>query len=175
MKVVFLDRDGTVINDPEDLRVKTESDLMLFSDTIEALKMLADNGFAVVMITNQAGIAEGLLTADDFTRINNVCVEMLKPSGVQILKTYMCPHGEADVCDCRKPKPKMILDAATEFGVDLGSAFMVGDRPSDIAAGLAAGTKTIFVETANTPASAPDADFTAPTLLDAVKYVIANS
>ena len=175
MKAVFLDRDGTIINDPNDLRVKSESDLNLFADTIESLRLLSDNGFAIIIITNQAGISEGLITKDDYLRINDAFVQMLKPSGSTILKIYMCPHGESDNCECRKPKPKMILDAAKEFDVDLKSAFMVGDRPSDIAAGIAAGTRTVMVKTANTYVPAPNAEHTADTLLDAVKYIIANT
>jgi D-glycero-D-manno-heptose 1,7-bisphosphate phosphatase len=172
MKVVFLDRDGTVIVDPPDLRVKSVADLQLFPDTIAALKLLADNDFAVVLITNQAGIAEGLLTQVDFVRIHAKCLQMLQPSGVKILGTYMCPHDQNDNCDCRKPKPKMLLQALTEYNLQAKDVFMVGDRPSDVDAGIAAGTKTILVQTANSPVSAPQATFTAAHLLDAVRYIL---
>ena len=173
-KIIFLDRDGTVIYDPEDERVDREDKIKLFPDTIEALKYLADNNFEVILITNQAGIAEGRINAQDFTRINNKVIEMLAPSGVKILKTFMCPHAPGDNCECRKPKPTMLLEAAKEFDIDLARCYMVGDRESDIKAGINAGTKTILVKTANIPVESKDANYTAPNLLDAVMYIANN-
>lgn len=175
MQVVLLDRDGTTIIDPPDERVNTEDEIQLFPDTLESLKYLADNGFAVVFVTNQAGVAEGLLSEEDFYRIQNKVLEMLEPSGVKILKTYMCPHKPDDNCACRKPKPTMLLQAAKDFAIDLPNTYMVGDRQSDIMAGVNAGTKTVLVETANTPVTSAEATYTAPNLLDAVRYIIANS
>ncbi len=173
-KVIFLDRDGTLIVDPEDERVDREDKIKLFPDSIEALKYLADNNFTVVLITNQAGIAEGRINLQDFDRINNKVLEILAPSGIKILKTYVCPHSALDKCECRKPKPTMILEAAKEFGIDLAKSYMVGDRESDIIAGINAGTKTVLVKTANKPVEVKEATYTAPSLLDAVKYISAN-
>lgn len=175
MNIVFLDRDGTVFVDPHDERLDREDKIKLFPDSIEALKYLADHGFAIILITNQAGIAEGRINLQDFDRLNHKVVEMLAPSGIKILKTYVCPHSPEDNCECRKPKPTMILKAAKEFDVDLAHSYMVGDRTSDIIAGKNAGTKTILVKTANTPVEVQEADYTAPTLLDAVKYVVRNT
>lgn len=145
MKIVLLDRDGTVIVDPPDERVDREDKIQLFLDSVSALKKLADNGFAVIMITNQAGIAEGRINKDDFQRINDKVIEQLESSGIKILKTYMCPHGPDEGCECRKPKPAMILQAAKDFDLDLSNVFMAGDHRSDVLAGKAAGTKTILV------------------------------
>ena len=174
MNIVFLDRDGTMIFDPEDERVDREDKIKLFPDSIEALKYLADHGFAVIIITNQAGIAEGRINREDFDRINNKVLEMLSPSGIKVLKTYVCPHSPDDKCKCRKPKPTMILEAAQEFNIDLSKSYMVGDRESDIFAGINAGTKTILVKTANKPVEVKEATYTAPNLLDAVKYISSN-
>lgn len=171
MNIVFLDRDGTVIVDPEDERVDREDKIRLFPDSIEALRYLAEHDFAVIFITNQAGVAEGRINPQDFERINNKVLEMLAPSGVKILKTFMCPHSPEDNCECRKPKPTMLLEAAREFGIDLARTYMVGDRKSDIFAGVNAGTKTILVKTANVPVDVNEATYTAPNLLDAVKYI----
>lgn len=175
MKVVFLDRDGTVIYDPPDLRVDKIEKIKLFSDSIEALNYLADNGFSAVIITNQAGIAEGRINEDEFWTIQNKVLEMLAPSGLKILKTYMSPHGTNEVNDWRKPGPGMLLQAAKDFKLDLSKIYMVGDSHSDIKAGINAGTKTILVKTANENVEAPEANYTAPNLLDATKYVVANS
>lgn len=175
MNIVLLDRDGTVIVDPEDERVDKEDKIKLFPDSIEALRYLAEHDFAVILITNQAGISEGRIDEQDFVRINNKVLEMLAPSGVTILKTYMCPHGPNDGCECRKPKPTMLLETAKEFDIDLTQVYMVGDRASDIFSGINAGTKTVLVKTANVPVEVSEATYTAPNLLDAVKYIVTNS
>lgn len=176
MKIVLLDRDGTVIKDPLDERVDREDKIELFADSIDALRYLAENDFAVIFITNQAGISEGRINNEDFNRIHGKVLDMLNVSGVKILKTFMCPHGPSDGCNCRKPKPTMILEAAKEFDINLSDVYMVGDNVSDIDAGINAGTKTVLVETAtNKKVVAPQATYTAPNLLDAVKYIVNQS
>lgn len=174
MKAVFLDRDGTLIVDPPDLRVDRISKIHLFPDAFKAMKRLAQTDYSVVLVTNQAGIAEGRLTAEDFERLNGIVLELLKPTGIKILKTYFCPHAPEDNCECRKPKPKMLLDAAKEFDIDLKNSYSVGDRLSDIQAGLNAGTKTILVKTGNTAVTSEKATYTAADLLDAVEYIAAH-
>jgi histidinol-phosphate phosphatase family protein len=172
MNIIFLDRDGTIIRDPKDERVDREDKIELFPDSIEALHYLAKNDFSVILITNQAGIGEGRLTIEDFYRINTKVLEMLSSSGVKVLQTYMCPHISKDNCECRKPKPTMLLEAIKDFNLDPKNIYMIGDRESDINAGSNAGTKTILVKTANIPVVAERADFTAPNLLEAVKYAV---
>ena len=174
MNIVFLDRDGTVIIDPPDERVDKEAKIKLFPDSIEALRTLADHNFAVIFITNQAGIAEGRIDLNGFQRINNKALDMLAPSGVKLLKTYVCPHSPDEHCECRKPKPTLLLRAARDFKVDLANSYMVGDRESDIMAGVNAGTKTILLKTANSPVVSPEATYTASSLIDAVKYIVNN-
>ncbi len=173
MKAVFLDRDGTLIFDPEDERVDTTEKIKLFPDSLEALRLLATLDFGIFIITNQAGISEGRINEEEFWKIQKTVLEQLAPSGIKILKTYMCPHGPNDGCDCRKPKPAMLLQAAKEFDIDLENSWMVGDRESDILAGKNAGTKTILVKTANVPVESKEATYTAPNLLDAVQYIAA--
>lgn len=174
MKVVLLDRDGTVIVDPPDERVDSVGKIQLFPDSIEALALLAQHGYAVILITNQAGISEGRIDVPEFNRIHDKVLDALSPSGVTILKTYMCPHGPEDGCECRKPKPTLIQEAAQEFHFAPSDVYIVGDRHSDIMAGKNAGTKTVLVKTANINVDAPEADYTAQTLLEAVQYIIAN-
>ena len=171
MKAVFLDRDGTIIVDPPDERVDKIEKIQLFPQTLEALKLLAGLDFGVIIITNQAGIAEGRITEEEFEVINGKVLDMLKPSGIKVLKTYMCPHGPDDNCDCRKPKPTMILQAAKDFDIDLANSYMIGDHLSDIMAGVNAGTKTILVQTGNTPETSEEATYTAANLLEAVRYI----
>jgi imidazoleglycerol-phosphate dehydratase / histidinol-phosphatase len=178
MKVVFLDRDGTVIVDPQDERVDTLEKIKLFPDSIEALKYLADNDFTAVFITNQAGIAEGRITEDEFWRIHNEVLRRLEPSGIKVLKTYV--NGEIagpHATEWRKPGPKMFLQAAENLHLDLHEIYMIGDSESDIHAALNAGCKGgILVETAtNKKVVSPDAVYSAPHLIDAVQYIVANS
>lgn len=171
MKAVFLDRDGTVLIDPPDLRVDSVEKLHLFPETLEALSKLAELDYGVFLITNQAGISEGRLSEDEFYEINNIFIQMIVPSGIKIIKTYLCPHPEEVKCICRKPKPGMLLYAAEEYGIDLAKSWMIGDRQSDIMAGLHAGTKTILVQTGNDPVTSPEATYTTPTLVEAVRYI----
>lgn len=171
MNAVFLDRDGTLIYDPEDLRVESVNELKLFPDTLEALKLLASLPYLVFLISNQAGIGEGLITLDEFYVIENAFIDMITPSGIKIQKTYVCPHTPADNCQCRKPKPFMINQAAEEFNIDVKNSYMIGDRESDIMAGVNAGTKTILVQTGNEPVISKEATYTAPDLLAAINYI----
>lgn len=175
MKAVLLDRDGTVIAEPPDECVDSVQKIELFPDTIEALRYLASHSFAVIFVTNQAGIAEGRITMADFKNIHEHVKAMLASSGVTILETYMCPHGPKDDCNCRKPKPTLLLRAIQEHNLDSQNTYFIGDRSSDIVAGMNAGVKAVLVKTATTPAESTQATYNAPTLLDAVKYVVAHS
>jgi histidinol-phosphate phosphatase family protein len=177
MKVALIDRDGTVIIDPLDLRVDNEDKIKLFDDSIESLRYLADNGFSVIFITNQAGIEEGRLTEVEFWKIHEEVLRRLEPSGVKVLRTYM--NGEmkrSDNTEWRKPGPNMLLQAAKDFNLDLSRLYMVGDNQSDIDAAINAGCKGgILVKTANENVQSPNAIFTAPRLKDAVEYIVKNT
>lgn len=174
MKAVLLDRDGTLIVEPFDDRVDSEEKIQLFPDTLQALEKLAAENISIAIISNQAGIAEGRIDEARFEELNTKVVELLKPSGVDILKTYMCPHQSGDGCECRKPKPYMLQEAAKDFDIDLSETYMVGDRPSDIEAGVNAGAKTILVKTARVPVTSDEATFTAANLNEAVEYILAH-
>ncbi len=172
MKAVFLDRDGTVtVGVPKYERVSSLDKVELLPNTLEALKQLADLDYGVIFVTNQVGLSEKLITIEQFWEINNKILELIAPSGIKVLKTYLCPHGESDDCDCRKPKPKLLLDAAEEFDIDMSQSWMIGDRPSDVMTGVNAGTKTILVKTGVPTVESPEATFTAPSLLEAVQYI----
>lgn len=177
MKVVLLDRDGTVIQDPIDERVESVDEIELFPDTIEALRLLADNDYAVIFITNQAGIAEGKITEAEFWTIHEEVLRRLEPSGINVLKTYMNSESTEGASDMRKPGPGMLLQAASYFNFDINDVYMVGDRQSDIDAGIYADCKgSILVQTArNQRVSSPNAIYTAPTLYDVVTYIIENN
>lgn len=177
MNIILLDRDGTIISEPQDGRVDTKSKIELFPETIPALKYLANNDFAVVIITNQAGIAEGRITETEFWDIHNEILAQLASIGVTILKTYM--NGEGSVPGAtrwRKPGPLMLLKAAEELEFNIHNVYMVGDNPSDISAAINAGCKGgILVKTGNHPVLSEEAIYTADNLMDAVRYAVSNS
>ena len=172
MKAVFLDRDATVtVGVPKYDRVDSLDKVELLPNTLEALRLLAAMDFGVFFVTNQAGLSEGLMTEAEFQTINNKVLDLIAPSGIKVLKTYACPHSVDEDCDCRKPKPKLLLDAAKEFGIDLAASWIIGDRDSDVMAGVNAGARGVLVKTGLPSASSAEADYTAPTLLEAVRYI----
>lgn len=172
MKAIFLDRDGTVnVGVPKYERVSSLNKVELLPNTLEALQLLSTLDYGLFFITNQAGLSEKLITLDQFWEINNKILELIAPSGIKILKTYLCPHAEDDNCECRKPHPKLLLDAAKEFSIDLENSWMIGDRPSDVMTGFNAGTKTILVKTEVPTVESDNATFTAPSLLEAVQFI----
>jgi len=172
MRAVFLDRDATVtVGVPKYERVDSLDKVELLPNTLQALEVLANLDFMVFLVTNQAGLAEGLITEQDFNTINAKVLELIAPSGVQVIKTYVCPHGEQSDCDCRKPKPKMLLDAAHEYDIELSQSYMIGDRHSDVMTGINAGTQTIFVKTGNVTEDYDLATYNAPSLLEAIEYI----
>jgi len=112
-----------------------------------ALKRLRDAGYKLFIVTNQSGVGRGYFTRETVEHIHAHLDEQFGPAGVVFDRYYVCPHHPEDNCDCRKPKPKFLREAAAEYGLDLARCFMVGDRTSDIQAGLNAGTSAILVLT----------------------------
>jgi len=172
MKAVFLDRDGTVnVGVPTYERVSSIDKVQLLPNTLEALRQLAKLDYQVFFVTNQAGLAEGLIDQKQFDEINSTVLNLISPTGIHISGTYVCGHGEGDNCDCRKPKPQLLLEAAKEHGIDLQDSWMIGDRPSDVMTGVNAGTKAILVKTGVPTVESDQAVYTAPSLLEAVQYI----
>lgn len=150
-KAIFLDRDGT-INVEKDYIYKSE-DLVFEKGTIEALKTFKNLGYILIVVSNQSGIARGYFTEQDLEIFNNNMNEILKRNGVEITEFYCCPHhpdgiGEyKKVCECRKPNNKMIEDAIKKYNIDREKSYMIGDKASDIGAGLKSNLKTVLVKT----------------------------
>jgi len=145
-KVIFLDRDG-VINEkpPKADYVKNWNEFEFLPGAIEALKILTQNGYEIYIISNQAGIARGIMTEDDLKEIHEKMKKELDNIGAKVSGIYYCPHGWDDGCECRKPKPGMFFQAAREHHIDLTKAVFIGDDERDIQAGNSAGCKTILV------------------------------
>lgn len=151
-KAVFLDRDGTLNYDPG--YIGDPADLTLFPDAGIVLATLKNkHQFKLIVISNQSGVARGLITEEQVKKVNDELNKHLSEFNVQIDGFYYCPHhpdfSEKDKCNCRKPSPKMILDAAKEFNIELKESYLIGDSESDIKAAINAGVKSILVKTGN--------------------------
>ena len=150
-KAIFLDRDGT-INVEKDYIYKSE-DLVFEEGTIEALKTFKNLGYILIVVSNQSGIARGYFTEADLNIFNNNMNEILKKNGVEITEFYCCPHHPdgigkyKKICECRKPNNKMIEDAIEKYNIDRAKSYMIGDKISDIGAGLKSNLKTVLVKT----------------------------
>jgi len=151
-KAAFIDRDG-VINIERNYVGKLE-DFELIKGALSGLALLQNAGFLLIVITNQSGIARGYYTENDFQILTNSMKSFFVKGGVAITEVYYCPHHPVagigqykQDCECRKPKPGMILKAASRHNIDLGQSVLVGDKMSDIQAGLDSGIqKNILVE-----------------------------
>lgn len=148
----FIDRDG-VIN-VERHHVYRIEDFEILPGVVAGLRRLADHGYALVVVTNQAGIAKGKYGPEDYQRLCDHMRALFAREGVQFAGIYHCPHhpqgtvpAYARACDCRKPAPGLLLRAAAELGLDLARSVLVGDKPSDTEAGRRAGVaRTVLVE-----------------------------
>lgn len=141
---VFLDRDGTIIEDRGHLR--DPSDAVFFPETFEALRKLQEH-FHLFIVTNQRGIAEGRITRRDANRVNRGIVSALFDRGVKVQDVYTCPHRRSDNCRCIKPKPYFLRKAGGIYGLNLSKSFTVGDHPHDIQLAKNVGARGIYVLT----------------------------
>ncbi len=163
-KAVFLDRDG-VIND-NSKHVNKPEDLVLYPWTISSIRKLKEAGYMVFVVTNQGGIEMGYFTEDDLNAIHLHLEALLKEDDTYIDEITYCPHFHKK-CECRKPKPGMILTLADKHNIDLKSSWMIGDRDTDILAGNAAGCRTIKLGKND-----DNADYSCENLREAVEYVL---
>ena len=146
-RAVFLDRDGTIVEDPGFLH-KPE-DVHLFAGAAEAIRRLNTAGYLVVVVTNQSGIARGLYTVADYRAVEKRLGELLARQKARIDASYFCPHHPQapEPCACRKPRTKLFLEAQTELGIDFTRSWWVGDRLSDVQPARTLGGKGVLVAT----------------------------
>lgn len=141
-KAVFLDRDGTLNSDKGHYYIFRPEDFVLNEGVVEGLKLLQENGYLLIVITNQGGIAKGKYTPQDVEAVHNKMQDMLRQEGIELTAVYYCPHHESvAACECRKPSPYMIQQAISEYNLEAAVCYMIGDSERDIAAAKAAGVK----------------------------------
>lgn len=152
---IFFDRDGIVNQSPGPGFVERWADFHLLPEFVATLRIITQLGYKAVIITNQRGVALGRMTAADVEDIHRRLREILKTQHhLDLLDILYCPH-DRDTCDCRKPKPGMLLEAARRHQIDLSKSWMIGDSARDVEAGHSAGCRTILVGEA-TPTIPPD-------------------
>lgn len=176
-RAVFLDRDGTLI---EDFRyVGSPERVNLLPGVLEGLSELRRLGFALVVVSNQSGVARGYFGEEQVEAIHMAIAAKLGPEA-KIDRFLFCPHLPEGIlpeysfaCECRKPKPGLLLRAAREMGIDLSRSYLVGDSERDLAAGRAAGVCTVFVRTGATQslAAPATADYEASNLIEAARWI----
>lgn len=147
MRAVFLDRDGTIIHDGHYLA--DPAGVRLLDGAAAALRTLAAAGFKLVVVSNQSGLARGIIAPAAHEAVHARFVEVLAAEGVTLDAVYYCAHGPDDDCACRKPRAGMITRYVAEQNIDPAGSFMIGDKPSDIEAGRAAGCRTVFLSDAH--------------------------
>jgi D-glycero-D-manno-heptose 1,7-bisphosphate phosphatase len=144
---VFLDRDGVLIENREDY-LREWSQVAVFPKTFSSLKSIQNAGYKIVIVTNQSAVGRGLITLRAAKEINQRLVELIRENGGQVDGLYLCPHRPEDGCECRKPKPGMLLQAARELSLDLNRSWLIGDAWSDLQAGRAVNVRgEILVKT----------------------------
>jgi len=144
---VFLDRDGVLIENRSDY-VRDWSQVTMLPKVLTALSGFHREGFKIIVVTNQSAVGRGLMTFQTAQEINHLLVNTIKENGGWVDGVYMCSHKPQDLCNCRKPQPGLLLQAAQEYSLDLRSSWMVGDAWSDLLAGQSAGVQgTIMVRT----------------------------
>jgi D-glycero-D-manno-heptose 1,7-bisphosphate phosphatase len=168
---VFLDRDGVLnrnfLRGGKTRPPSSLAELEILPGVPEAARQLADAGFALVVVTNQPDVARGATTLAGVEEINSAI-----RSAMPLLDVFTCCHDDADNCACRKPRPGMLFEAARRWRLDLNRSFLVGDRWSDVAAGQAAGCRTVLVHTPHSGAERCRPDHTVTDLTEAAQWII---
>jgi len=146
MKFVILDRDGT-INHDSDQYIKSPAEWKPIKGSMEAIARLTQVGYRIVVATNQSGVARGLFDMTTLNAIHDAMHRTVAQAGGRIDAIFFCPHAADSDCECRKPKPGMLLEIARRFNVPLDEVYMVGDAARDVQAAAAAGARPVLVLT----------------------------
>jgi len=146
-RAVFLDRDGTIVEDPGFLHEPDK--VKLLPSAAEGVRRLNDAGYLVILVTNQSGIARGLFTVADYEAVQQRLGALLAAQGARLDAAYFCPHHPqfTGPCDCRKPGLKLFRDAQAAFDIDFAQSWWVGDRLSDVQPARALGGHGVLVAT----------------------------
>ena len=175
-RAVFLDKDGTLI---KDVFYNVDPDKVIFeAGVFNGLQTLQENGYKLAIISNQPGLAIGKFSQDQLDNLIEYFYDIFRKNSLELSGFYYCPHAPVEqggMCECRKPKPGLLIQAANEIHVDLAQSWMIGDILNDVEAGNRAGCRTILIDNGNEtewiegPFRKPD--YTAKGFLDAADYI----
>ena len=175
-RAVFIDRDGTIARDVP--YCSRPEDFEFLPDVVEGIKLLNERNFKVVVVTNQSGIARGYFTEEMLAIIHDKMRTELAKHGARVDAIYYCPHHPDDNCECRKPKPKMLLRAASDLDIDLKQSCVIGDSDMDVEMGMRAGCKSILIAEKNKEGEIDKQmlcpDYVAPSINAATQWVISR-
>ena len=164
IKTIFLDRDG-VINKETGYLHKIE-DFKFINGVFEACQHYEQLGYKIVIVTNQSGISRGYYSEDDFRNITDWMITQFNKNNIQILDTFHCPHLPDSGCNCRKPKPGMLLEAKKKYNINMLESWMIGDKETDITAAISSGIiNTILVKSGH---KINEADSRAKFIIDSI-------
>jgi D-glycero-D-manno-heptose 1,7-bisphosphate phosphatase len=141
---VFLDRDGTIVEDRG--YIKDPLEMVFYPESFKALSILQEH-FLLFIITNQSGISKKLTTEREVKEVNKYLIETLKAKDIVIFDIFYCPHKSEDNCNCKKPNPYFIYKAAELYNLNLAGSYIFGDHPSDVSCGLNAGVQPVYLLT----------------------------
>ena len=145
-KAIFIDKDGTLIHD---VPYNVDPELIRLQDYAESLYLLQQQGYLLIIISNQPGIALGRFKEEDLKLVEGKIETLLSESKVTLQGFYYCPHLPGSECDCRKPKPGLLLKASQDLEIDLKNSWMIGDILNDVEAGKRSGCNTILIDNGN--------------------------
>lgn len=176
-RIIFLDRDG-VINRELDGYVTDWSKFDFLPGALDSLKLLADNGWSVIVISNQSAIGRGYATKEAIEKIMANMVSEVQAAGGDILAVFYCPHTTEDECNCRKPKPDLFYQAAEKHGIDLSKTWFIGDKLSDVEAAKTAELKPILIkggkQVKGVSVTEDDAAAVVSNLSEAIEFIMAE-
>lgn len=168
-KAIFLDRDGvlnqTVFRNGKPRAPYTLEEFSLYPGVEEAIQLLKEMDFLLIVVTNQPDVARGWVTREAVDMVNNKIKELIHLDDIKI-----CFHTDNDQCQCRKPRPGMLLEASSQWGINVSESFMIGDRHSDVEAGIKAGCKTILIGDGDHSTEVKP-DFQKSSLLEAARLI----
>ncbi len=177
MKVVFLDRDGTIIREPADEQIDSLEKLEFIPGAITGLRRLVEKDFDLVMVTNQDGLGTTAFPQNNFDTAQNKLLQILEGEGIIFSGIFICPHTPEDTCACRKPKSTMLTDFLNNNDVDLQKSFVIGDRVTDIQLAKNLGCKSVLLKS-NTIDADPNGtvtpDYITSKFSDACDFIIKN-
>ena len=160
----FIDRDGTINRNRRGEYITSPDQLFLYKNAAEGLKLIAEKGFLLIIVSNHSGINRGYMSVRDASDINDALLKYLSEAGVSVDGVYICPHRPEEKCACRKPADGLIKEAAADFDIDMSRSFVAGDKVSDVKLALNTGVKGFMVLTGSGRADSAKGEF--PTFRD---------